>query len=76
LIRTNEGQKKMTKYTRELQAGDVIKHIDGSIVEILTIHPITEDPRLFAITYFNRNTQEKEFDYQHGAVACEMVGAK
>ena len=65
----------MTKYTRELQAGDVIKHLDGSIVEILTIHPITEDPRLFAITYFNRNTQEKEFDYQHGAVACEMVGA-
>ena len=65
----------MTKYTRELQAGDVMKHIDGSIVEILHIHPIKEDTRLFAITYFNRNTQTEEFDYQHGAVACEMVGA-
>ena len=65
----------MTKYTRELQAGDVIKHLDGSIVQILHIHPIKEDTRLFAITYFNRNTQTEEFDYQHGAVACEMVGA-
>ena len=65
----------MTKYTRELQAGDVIKHLDGSIVDILHIHPIKEDTRLFAITYFNRNTQTEEFDYQHGAVACEMVGA-
>jgi hypothetical protein len=65
----------MTKYTRELVAGDVIRHIDGSIAEIISIHPIKEDTRLFAISYFNRSTQTDEFDYQHGAVACEMVVA-
>lgn len=64
-----------TKYTRELVAGDVIKHIDGSIAEIIAIHSIKEDPRLFAISYFNRNTQENEFDYQHGGVKCELVVA-
>jgi hypothetical protein len=64
-----------TKFTRELVAGDLIKHIDGSVAEILFIHPIKEDPRLFAITYFNRNTKTEEFDYQHGGIKCEMVVA-
>jgi len=67
--------KTVEKYTRELIAGDVVKAIDGSIVEIVAVHSIKEDPRLFAISYFNRTTQTDEFDYQHGAVKCEMVGA-
>jgi hypothetical protein len=63
------------KYIREVIAGDVIKLEDGSIAEVKFIHPIKEDARLFAISYFNQTKQVEEFDYQHGAIKCEIVDA-
>ena len=63
------------KYTRELAAGDVVKALNGSVVEIISIHSITEDPTLFAISYFDRTTETDEFVYEHGNVRNELVGA-
>lgn len=63
------------KYTRELTVGDVVKALNGSVVEIISIHSITEDPRLFAISYFDRTTQTTEFTYEHGNVRNELAGA-
>jgi hypothetical protein len=63
------------KFTRELVAGDVVKALNGSEVEIISIHSIIQDPTIFAISYFDRTTATDEFTYQHGNVRSEMVGA-
>jgi hypothetical protein len=64
-----------TKFIRELTAGDSIWDTNGSILDIIAIHPIKEDPRLFAISYFNQESQENEFNYLHGNIKVKLVGA-
>lgn len=65
----------MTKTTKELIAGDVVKHIDGSTIEIRYIHPTTFDPTIFAVTFFNQTTQVEDFEYENANASFQIVNA-
>jgi hypothetical protein len=64
-----------TKFIRELVAGDSIWDTNGSILDIIAIHSIKEDSTIFAISFFNQESQENVFNYLHGNIKVELVGA-
>jgi hypothetical protein len=64
-----------TKFICELVAGDSIWDTNGSILDIIAIHSIKEDSTIFAISFFNQESQENVFNYLHGNIKVELVGA-